>query len=251
MQRTSCIKTISLGSITLLAGCFFLLAVYFRLQPPTIRKILNTIPQEEKAALEWFFQAHVDSMPYVLFGSKPMAITEFLEPLSFSTFSKSYDADNWLLFFFGSVSTWNLKTKKGWNTWKKYEPLLLSSNYIFLERKCNNWVNITLINKKAFLDAVAKNLGSFQSVLGRDTTPQMVLESCTACNDILTEALQGHNALFGILLGYEIHNAELFHRRLEIENPPPCTYSFSLKNPLNLLKDLQLSKRNIISSAKN
>ncbi|MBM3192286.1 MAG: hypothetical protein FJZ63_06535 [Chlamydiae bacterium] len=225
-------KTNSLWLVIFLAGCFFLFAVCFKLQPLTIKKILKTIPQEEKSSLEWFFQAHVDTIPYVLFGSKPMATTEFLDPFSSSTFSEGHDADDWLFFFFGSVSTWNLKTKKGWNTWKKYQHLLPSSNYIFLERKWNNWVNITLINKKAFLDVVEKNLDIFQSVLGQDTTPQRVLESCITCNDILADALHNHDGLFGILLGYGTHNAKLFHRRFEIKRNPQRSQFSLTKKPL-------------------
>ena len=232
MQMPAYIKTIGRWLFVLFAGCVALLILYPKFQSPTIENALQTLSQEDRTALEWFFESNIDSFPYVLFGNKPMGITAFVEVPSFPEFLEAYDVTDWVDFFFNSINSRNLKLKRGWNLCKQYEYLFPSSNYIFIENRWNNWVTIILINKKAFLCTVEKNIEIFQGVLGQHITPQKVLESCLNCKDLFTDALHNHDGLFGILLGYGTHNAELFHRRFEIKRNPQRSQFSLTKKPL-------------------
>jgi hypothetical protein len=74
-----------------------------------------------------------------------------------------------------------------------------------------------MINKRAFLKTIEENIDDFKKVLGVDITPQKILDNCLKANDIFKDVLESHHGLYGILLGYGRHNAQLFNRLAEIE----------------------------------
>lgn len=109
-----------------------------------------------------------------------------------------------------------LVESKGLGAWKKYKHLFPSSNFIVLENIEPDPTTIYLINKRVFLQKVEENIDYFKDVLGTNTTPQKVLDDCIKSDDLIKDALKGHDGLLGILLGFGRHNAQLYWRREQI-----------------------------------
>lgn len=193
----------------LLIGGFFL-------KPTTIdvANRIHQLPQEDRESLEWLFR-HFWESSYVLFGNKPMAIcyVQRVEPY--------HPKVSGVYSFMDSICRLHLENLveiKGWETWKKYKHLFPSSNFVFLENCCENNIAIVIVNKPSFMKSVEENLAYFKEVLGTHVTPQNIFDDCVRSTDLFKDVLHNHDGLLGILLGYGSHNAQLFHRKSEIED---------------------------------
>ncbi len=212
--------------LAILVGWIFFVALFI-LKPNAffyssttlnVERILKTLPEEDKTALEVFFYSLSEaSFPYVLFGNKPMAICSFSETPSFQDLLGVYQIKDLMDFFFSSMNIRNLRIQRGWNIWKKYEHLFPSSNYVLLENRFHNWTTIILINKYHFLKVIEENIEDFKKVLGNQATPQEILKQCLKGDAVFKDILNHHDGLLGIVLGYGKHNAQLFFRRAQIE----------------------------------
>ncbi len=199
---------------------FFLKSASCKHRSLDIVQTLEKLPKGDREALEWFFFYLNDSTAvYVLFGDKPMAICEYREIRPTPRPSEICQIDDLIDSFFESVKECNLRMRKGLEAWKKYEHLFPSSNFILLENRdpSDNWVTITIINKRAFLKKIEETIEDFKEALSTNITPQKILEECLAGNAIFEDVLNHHDGLLGILLGYGRHNAQLLYRRVQID----------------------------------
>jgi len=206
------------------------------------------IPKKERDYLEFFFRYAFSTYPlgYVLFGDKPMAYASFTKTECLSDYQKQRNP----LLLFAHVNLVHNKFRKGFEVWKKYQHLFPSKNHLLFELKDSRLKDeccIFLINKKAFLAAVQKNLKDFKTILGDDLTPHLLLEKIQSTKDVF-KCLKESNLLMGILFGYGRHNAELFQKRYDFIKRYPnkrkeCPYNLKLTSlsetsPNPLMMDL-------------
>lgn len=166
-----------------------------------VQETLNAIPNCEKEALEKLFHSlfNGEHFSYTLFGDKPMSLT------SYST--SVFNTDDFL-----SLS--ELKFRKRWRIWKKYEHLFSMTRYFLVEGPSDKHGrrDIYFINKKYFIEKVNEHLDLFQEALGENITGALLLNKIEN-NQKYLSFFDDHPMLLGILLGYGEHNARLYAKR--------------------------------------
>ncbi len=176
-------------------------------------KTLAKISKEDREVLEaFFFELQFSGGAYVLFGDKPMSICSFALP----NYSQRMPLTN-IIELSACLHVQNIKINKGWDVWKKYSHLFSSSQFFIVENRCDDYVTVAIINKRNFLKIVEENIDVFRQLLGVEMTPDIVLSRCLASSDLMREVFQNHHVLLGIVLGYGRHNAQLFSRKIQIE----------------------------------
>lgn len=162
---------------------------------------------EEKKRIESFFKVLIyeNHFGYTLFGDKPVSIAGYftLEPSSNFLWGRSRHSN------LGEL----------WKNWENYQKALNIKEYIFLNEADGDLENlrvITLINKKAFLAKVRGHIDLFQTILGNNITPELLLERVSVPHASLFKILNYNEGLYGILLGYGKNNAFAFKRSLEL-----------------------------------
>lgn len=169
----------------------------------SVKEILDRIPQEEVEVLKHLFTfLDGDHFAYTLFGDKPLSLSgDFtLTPWN-----------NTLAGFSSGGVFW-----KRWEVWEKYKRFFPMKNYLLIKEpsKHVNSDNIILINKKEFIKIINKNLSLFQDILKKTIDPHELLSKLEKREITFRESIQDNELLWGILLGYGKHNAELYCRRL-------------------------------------
>lgn len=179
---------------------------YFN-SPFFMKNRLKNLSSLEKEYLENFFQyiIRISSFGYVLFGDKPMSIDAYdpVTPLE-NIEGIDYMDDYHIL--------GKYRFKEGWKTWKKYQHLFPSSNFVFFSYphpQIPDYIEICLINKMAFIKTVQENLKDFHQVLGKNISSHEVLNSYLNQDDIFL-IIRNHDGLLGTLLGYGRGNAWAF-----------------------------------------
>ena len=99
---------------------WFLLFIQFSVNASENDQILDNMNRRERFYLNEFFKACVreDHFGYAIFFDKPVSVSGY--------FIKCPSREN-------SAPYLNKLISYGWKVWKKYEPLLQHSNYIFCE----------------------------------------------------------------------------------------------------------------------
>jgi len=117
-----------------------------------------------------------------------------------------------------------------WKIWKKYQNLFPSKRYLLINRPLVGKFKtsrIILIDIAAFSSAINSNKKLFSEKLGSESNAEDILAKISS-GESLEEALENHEDLLGIVLGYGQHNSKLFERRMELDFvgiSPPFTYS--------------------------
>ncbi|MGE5195902.1 MAG: hypothetical protein ACM3JI_01060 [Anaerolineae bacterium] len=260
MTRSMYSRLISLiiGLSNLIICCW---AFATQLTSSEITQILREIPQKERNNLEWFFRHAVaeDSFAYVIFGSKPMAISgycDFSELRFHGCFQKP---DEFIYSLFETCDALNLRIKNGFEAWQKYRNYFCTQKYVF--KKCkniikNDFVCVVIVNIDLFVNTVEKHLDVFQKALGQHITPDFLLEKIERDENIFSLILKDNETLIGTLLGYGIHNATLFHQRRKISNKCPRSYIYLAEEKIKPLsgfssteKELQYDNKKLKSFA--
>lgn len=173
-----------------------------------VSEILEMMPSRDKKKLEYFFREYIicDAMGYVLFGEKPMALTGKDKKLSpFKSFSS----------FLYAISPRRIRSKNGFDTWRKYEKLFPMKRFVFLYDETESEVNSLFINKESFLKKVQQNTEIFESLLERDVNGEELLKEGIG-KPLLSEVLCDSKVLAGILFGFGKNNALLFNQRAQL-----------------------------------
>lgn len=167
-----------------------------------IERLFKHINAQERDILEEFFERLITQyhFGYVLFGNKPMATCGI---------AKHVD----VLYIFSDDALRNQRMQKAWSVWQKKCQLLESDNFVLRLTKnplCPSMNMLVLINKKLALECITKNITLFRKALGKKIDPDEILFDLETKNSILQDALNNHEELFGILLGYGTHNALMY-----------------------------------------
>ena len=178
-----------------------------------ITEILSNIPLRDRERLEYFFRSLfvMDQFGYVLFDDKPISIGCFQRKImNYHNDKKEF---HWCYFF-----PYNLKMKKGYETWVKYQWLFHLKDYV-IKAEENPWfpcyTNIILINKKLFKETVTNHIKDFEEVLGRKIDLEKLLQEVIK-NYFLKDILALHDGLIGTILGYGRDNAWKFYKKHQI-----------------------------------
>ena len=135
--------------------------------------------------------------------------------MAFATFENQIEIKHML----SSDALQNNRLKIGWQTWRKYQGLFPIKNYIFrISRNpvCPEVTLIFLINKSACLKILSDNIKIFHSVLGKDITPEEIVLRLRTEDTIIDKVLNNHDGLFGMLLGYGVHNSMMYQLRIQL-----------------------------------
>ena len=172
------------------------------------KDILSKIPQSDRDALVSIFyrMMHADNLSYTLFGDKPISLSgDFnLTP---------YGNILWAKFQCGGVF-W-----KNWEIWEKHQNDFLIKNYLFIKEPSINSsdvTNIIFINKRQFIKIVDKHLDIFKDRLRRNLTGKSLLHEVEEKRKFAS-IIHNDEVLWGVLLGYGLHNAQLYNERLKLE----------------------------------
>ena len=170
------------------------------------KEILSKIPQSDRDVLESLFYQMMNNshFSYTLFGDKPISLSgDFtLTP---------YGNILWAKFQCGGVF-W-----KNWEIWEKHQDDFLIKNYLFIkEPSSSNATDIIFINKKQFIKIVDKHLDIFKARLRRSLTGRSLLDEVEEKRKFAS-IIQNDEVLWGVLLGYGLHNAQLYDERSKLE----------------------------------
>lgn len=205
-----------------LAGSAFMIIPRKTSRPLTVYNRMN---EEDRYYLATFLRITLfcDDFAYLLFGSKPIAITNFSKSLPFK-------------YTYEFVSKLNFEINKGLEIFKKNQHLFSSSNIIVHLEEDDDYSYLFMINKKNLLKTLNEHIEDFKLVLGPKTTTESLFIQITENigKDAFFKAIGQHEASLGILLGYGRNNAWLFHQKktllLKLNTlKPPLKWDSSLE----------------------
>jgi hypothetical protein len=193
--------------------------------------------ESERAELESFFRLLLkkSEFGYTLFGDKPLSFFSYCikPPPGFLIFTSFTDP----------------KIEKHYLTYQKYKDKLSTKSYIILDQICisnkfptsESFRDILIINKQAFSKSVHTYLPLFKERLGENASADNLLLDIELGKNVLFDVLKEDELLWGILLGYGAHNAEIYARREAIKDGgslfPTHNYS-NLGEELDAIDDL-------------
>lgn len=181
-----------------------------------IQKVLRSMPQEDRIALEYFFRALLfdDLAAYVLYGNKPMALAVFRDDLK--KMNRGYGGFN-----YGHLCRQNVIFREGWHAWEKYRHHFPFKRFILHQFSHKFFSHddtstyILIINRDAFEEVFKKNRAGFISKYGDEITSAKLLEVYLSEESFFSPELP--DDVKGVFCGYGAHNAELFQRRTNLE----------------------------------
>jgi FKBP-type peptidyl-prolyl cis-trans isomerase len=173
-----------------------------------------------KTILENFFQKlFVDSTAgYVLYGSKPIYLNNIHDEKSTCI---GTDWHKTITESEAFLDVWkNMGLEKA-----PSDYILKTSNTAIDPSSMQN--EFLLINRKAFLEAVDKNIILFQHQMGINVTAAALLNKLLDPAENITSLFKGKVSLIGILLGYGPLNSICYERGINIIKPALINTSFS------------------------
>ena len=175
-----------------------------------IENIITKIPEAEIEKIKNLFENlfNFNELGFTLYGDKPVSFCSLTITQS-SVFSRC----NNIYWYTEGILKVDKIYKKEWEIWKKYAHLFQIKNYMFLIDDCG----VLLVNKKNLKKVVTKNLKLFKKILGKDFTPDGLINDIEGGKGIFN-LLSCNHELFGIVLGFGRHNPRNFQRREEILN---------------------------------
>ncbi len=196
---------------------------------PPIREWLKTLSEQDHCELGRFFHHLIDSgqFGYVLLDKKAVYYEAYADPLVRgldSHLGSLLSCANLLEELHDSL------TRKCQDIWSKCLSAFPIDKYLFVETPgLPEWGarELFFINIPLFKQTVRCHLPLFQEICGYDVTAEALLGEVSRGRSLRWEVLKGNERLFGIVLGFGAHNAQLYHRRCEVENgypwlfPPP------------------------------
>ncbi len=187
--------------------CIFLLFFPSINFAQNIQDILDKIPREDRKALEYIFYRLMksDNFSYTLFGDKPVSLSgDFtLTPCGNILTGHRCGGVFW----------------KNWKIWERYQNKFKIKDYLFIKEpslNCPNVVNVVFINKKCFVEKVNQHIDIFRNKLSNDLTGENLLVQIEK-NQKFSPIIKNDEMLWGILLGYGLHNAKLYCKREKLE----------------------------------
>ena len=202
----------------LLCGLFLFFSIAFSqlVRTPSIScyegkslsKILQLMPARDKERIEHFFLECLnwEAFGYVLFGDKPMAL---------GGCAKNFLSFESLPLFLHEISPRQMKCKKGFRAWRKYEKLFPMTRFRILYEETPSSILMLLVNRKNFVKIVQQHADDFTTILHREVTGEKLLEE-GGHRPFIYEVLAHHDGLLGTLLGYGRENSHLYYQADQI-----------------------------------
>lgn len=167
--------------------------------------------QNEKENFEFIFNYlfKFETFSYTLLSDKP---------ISFAELNKA-KTDHLNLFGYAALFSYNKPInflQKKWIYWKNKSEKLNLTNYYLFDKESEYFTTVILINKLAFSKTFKENENLFRIVLGGDITEEKVLSKILSDRYSLKQAVNNHEGLFGILLGFGTNNSLLFHEKQKL-----------------------------------
>jgi hypothetical protein len=166
--------------------------------------------QNEKH-LEAFFKMLFEKseFAYTLFGDKPMSFYSYCFKTPKDCLLRS--------------SLFEPKLEFHYKFFEEYRRFFNKERFLILDQACISSKfstsgytrDIILINKVAFCETVNKHLALFQQRLGENVSAECLLVQIEEKN-VLFDVLKEDELLWGVLLGYGLHNAQLYAKRESI-----------------------------------
>jgi hypothetical protein len=171
-----------------------------------VKKILSRIPKQEKEVLQQLFYQIMSSEggSYTLFGDKPISLFGDFEVTPYQNILCKHKTGG---------TFW-----KKWGIWEKYKGEFLIKNYLLIKEPsliCKDITNIIFINKKEFVAEVDKHINIFKKIIGDIQNGENLLKKIEDTQQFAS-MIKNHEVLWGILLGYGYHNAQLYTRLLKL-----------------------------------
>ena len=169
----------------------------------SLQKKLSYLPENERLILEHFFQILIESdgLGYTLFGSKTVCLSAYFTFVPLGNMIRGCNSN---------------VIKKGWYVWKKYEHYFPHPHYLIFEETeivdQTEIHSIYIINKVRLLDTLKKHHQLFAQELSVDFEPNFFLSEIEKRQSLL-EALNQHEGLLGVLLGYGAESSMHYHDR--------------------------------------
>lgn len=170
-----------------------------------VQQQIHKMSFQEKEYLTNFFKYtfFLSGFGYTIYGDKPMSF----ETINIIEEPKKIDDIDYMdihhIFD-------RYRLKEGWAAWNKHfksYPLkgftIISYTFPF----DSNYIEVTIINHSRFIKAVTDYLDDFQKVLGKNLTPQQILEGYIKGEGFIFTTTRHHDGLFGILLGFGRENS--------------------------------------------
>jgi hypothetical protein len=172
-----------------------------------IERIIQQIPEDDlneiKHLFEYLFK--YNGLGFTLFMDKPVSfcpIDSFLFHLSGNLYGCT---EKTLLL--------NKNFHKEWRTWKKHESSFHLKKYVFMLDK----LGVVLINKQSLEKCFSDNKKRIIKILGPEFNVNLFLKKIEENNGLVKLMNRDHEFL-GIILGFGVHNSQLFQRREDILN---------------------------------
>lgn len=172
---------------------------------------------DEKCLEEFLQYLFIDTLPYVLYGEKPMCLSTYAQVEFFDGYHLKSVSD--IGYSIGNAySPFNQILMKGAYFLDKK---LVKKPSNFLLKICNNPFQsstkvVLIINKANFVKIVEKNKEVFKERLTSFTNVDAFCQKCFVSKEVLLDALEKDEVLLGILLGYGRRNAELYGKRKKL-----------------------------------
>lgn len=202
----------------------FLKGISRLLQLGIVMSILSPLPLvagqqlslQEREELGAFFRMlfRYSTLPYTLFGNKPVSVHGYLV--------RSYPFDllmpeDWYMHF----------PRKYDALYEKYQACWASENYLVVDQSftskkfpTSGYVrDLIIINKAAFLEVVEQHKPLFQKRLGEQVDGMGLWEECQSGRSILCDVFKEDELLWGVLLGFGKHNAQMYVQEEEHLRP--------------------------------
>jgi hypothetical protein len=242
MHRRTKIGILSIGLFLIFVSMAIFLVHSLRMNHEKhlneIEKKLSKLSIEERENLDNFFKFLILAGPfgYTLYGDKSISIETYntTSPVKNITGIDYMSPENILNKY---------RLREGWETWKKYAYLFPMKNFSIISNRSpqmgDDFVEITLINHKAFIHTVNQYLSDFQSILGINLKPEEILaEYCKGKGEYF-DKIRGHDGLFGTLLGFGRDNSWAY---LQIETIENESLSYFGDNDIELTKQILLPR---------
>jgi hypothetical protein len=202
-MRTSSIKLkacifVVLGALFLFAAReFYLRTLIDLLVKSSSEKIISVrMSRREARRLDYFFRKLMIKQPFAftLIGSKPVSMTSFRNSLT--PFSPS-----------------NYRFVLGRRTWEKYKHHFIQGKIRYWTEKDLSMEGISLIviaDFEQLNEIVHEHQQDFEEVLSEGN-----LDKLLQIRPFFSKALQNHDALIGMVLGFGKKNSWLYHRKFK------------------------------------
>lgn len=187
-----------LGALFLFVAREFYLRTLIDLlvKSPPEKVISVRMSRREARRLDYFFRKLMIKQPFAftLIGSKPVSMTSFRN--SFTPFFPS-----------------NYRLVLGWRTWEKYKHHFLHDRIRYWTEEDLSMEGVSLIiiaDFEQLNEIVHEHQQDFEEVLSEGS-----LDKLLQTRPFFSKALQNHDALIGMVLGFGKKNSWLYHRRFK------------------------------------